>query len=64
MNVDWLIIKLDPRSRFLIRNTHFYRELWTMKVKGECFAKLSEGDVCDFTSSKEKIFPKERRWEA
>ena len=25
-----------------------------MKVKLKCFAKLSEGDVCDYTASNEK----------
>ena len=54
MKADWLIFKLDQGSRFFAKNTHLEKELSAMKVKLKCFAKLSEGDVCDFTGSNEK----------
>ena len=54
MKADWLILKLDLRSRFSATNTQLDTEGSTMKVTLKCFAKLSEGNVCDFTGSNEQ----------
>ena len=54
LKADWLILKLDQRSRFFARNTYLDKEASAMKVKLKCFAKLSESDVCDFTGSNEQ----------
>ena len=54
MKADWLIIKVDLRSRFFAKNTHLDKEVSAMKVKLKCFAKLSESDVCDFTGGNEQ----------
>jgi molybdopterin converting factor small subunit len=51
---DWFILKVDLWSRFSATNIHPDKEGPTMKVTLKCFAKLSEGDVCDFTGSSEQ----------
>ena len=40
--------------RFSATYTHLDKEASAMKVTLKCFAKLSEGDVCDFTGSNEQ----------